>query len=52
MYLNYILQSVCLLRSGFHTMMADASIAKAQQLYKDNPASYRMQVDLHELTTH
>ena len=45
MCLVYVLQSVCLLRSPFHTAMADASLAKAQQLYKDNPASYRMQVD-------
>ena len=39
MYLDYILQYVCLLHSAFYAMMADASLAKAQQLYKDNPAS-------------
>ncbi len=30
MYLDYILQYVCLLRSAFYAMMADASLAKAQ----------------------
>ena len=45
MRLDYILHYGCLLCSPFHTAMADASLAKAQQLYKDNPASYRMQVD-------
>ncbi len=45
MYLDYILQSVYLLHSAFYAMMADASLAKAQQLYKDNPAFCRMQVD-------
>ena len=39
MYLDYILHCSCLLCSPFHTAMADASLAKAQQLYKDNPAS-------------
>ena len=45
MYFNYILQTAYLLRPAFHAAMADASIAKAQQLYKDNPAPCRMQVD-------
>ena len=52
MRLDYILHYGCLLHSAFYAMMADASLAKAQQLYKDTPASCRMQVDLHELTTH
>ena len=45
MCLDYILHYGYLLRPAFHTTMADASLAKAQQLYKDNTASYRMQVD-------
>ena len=45
MCLNYILHSVCLLRPAFHAAMADASLAKARQLYKDNPAPCRMQAD-------
>ena len=45
MCLSYILYYLCLLRSAFHATMADASLAKAQQLYKDNPAPCRMQAD-------
>lgn len=45
MYLNYILHYGYLLRPAFHAAMADASIAKARQLYKDNPAPCRMQAD-------
>ena len=45
MCLDYILHYGCLLCSPFHTAMIDASLAKAQQLYKDNPASCRMQAD-------
>ena len=45
LYLDYILHYDCLLCSPFHAAMVDASLAKAQQLYKDNPAPCRMQVD-------
>ena len=45
MCLDYILHYGCLLCSTFHTAMADASLAKTQQLYKDNSAPCRMQVD-------
>ena len=43
--LYYILHFVYSLHPIFHAKMADTSIVKAQQLYKDNPTPCQMQDD-------